>query len=127
MNDQIADLLARIRNAAAIGKDEIVLPASKLKEVILKILKREGYVLEVQSLSKNKTHRLLKVTLSPESYPRHLRQISKPGQRIYARAKDIPRPLRGLGLVIISTPQGVISGQEARKKGVGGELICEVW
>jgi len=125
MTDQIADLIIRIKNAKAINKYNIVMPFSKMKEAILRILKTEGYIAEYKTTEK-KTKRYLEITLDSKPLT-HLKQISKPGQRIYTKSKDIPRPLRGLGLVIISTPKGVISAKEARKSGVGGELICEIW
>jgi small subunit ribosomal protein S8 len=125
MTDQIADLLVRIRNASAIGKREIKMPFSKMKESILAILKSEGFVknIEITEESKRKT---LHIELSDKNLS-HIKQISKPGQRIYSKSKSIPKPLRGLGLVIISTPSGVITAREAAKKGLGGELICEIW
>ncbi|MFA5926835.1 MAG: 30S ribosomal protein S8 [Patescibacteria group bacterium] len=126
MSDPIADLLVRIRNAVAIGKAEITLPSSRLKEVILGILKNEGYIQEIKSVKKN-NFKYLTVSFSKEKLPTHLKQISKPGQRIYVKNRDIPKPLRGLGLVIVSTSVGVIPGRDAIKRGLGGELICEVW
>lgn len=127
MNDQIADLLVRLRNAIAIGKFEVTIPSSKMKEVVLGILKKEGYVAEIKPITKNKSQKILKVIISGTNHPTHLRQISKPGQRIYVKSGAIPRPLRGLGLIVISTPAGMTTGKEASKKGLGGELICEVW
>jgi len=126
MTDHIADLLTRIRNSIMAGKTEFIIPSSKMKEVILDILQREGYITEVKNTTKN-NQKFLRVVLAPHRYPTHVRQISKPGQRIYVKSKEIPRPLRGLGLIIVSTSKGVVSGQEAIKKGLGGELICEVW
>jgi small subunit ribosomal protein S8 len=125
MRDQIGDLLTRIRNINMVSKHELTMPSSKMKEVILEILKKEGFVTDYKV--SGKVQKLLTITISPTKHFSHLKQISKPGQRIYVKSKEIPRPLRGMGLVIISTPNGVISGREAIKKGVGGELICEVW
>ena len=125
MTDQIADLLVRIKNANAIGKKEVIMPFSKMKESILMILKSERYIADFKTTDK-KAKKQLCITLS-ENRLTHVKQISKPGQRIYSSSKNIPRPLRGLGLVVISTPKGVISAKEARKLGLGGELICEVW
>lgn len=128
MTDQIADLLTRIRNACLVGKYEITLPYSKMKEVILQILKNEGFVSEVKVITKKDSNqKSLKVNISDVRIPRHIKQISKPGQRIYVKSKDIPKPLRGLGLVIISTSTGITTGRDAVKKGLGGEIICEVW
>lgn len=124
--DQIADLLTRIRNASLIGKLEVTMPSSKMKAVILEILKKEGYISDF-SLIEKKDQKYLQISISMQKRPTHLRQISKPGQRIYAKNTEIPRPLRGMGLVLISTSSGVISGREAIKRGLGGELICEVW
>jgi small subunit ribosomal protein S8 len=124
--DQIADLLTRIRNASLIGKLEVTMPSSKMKVVILEILKKEGYISDFKSVDK-KDQKYLQISISMRKRPTHLRQISKPGQRIYAKSTEIPRPLRGMGLVLISTSSGVISGREAIKRGLGGELICEVW
>lgn len=126
MNDQIADLLVRIKNTVAVGKYEITLPYSKMKEVVLQVLKNEGFINEVK-VSQKKEQKTLKVIISNDNPPKHIKQISKPGQRIYAKSKDIPRPLRGFGLVIVSTSNGVITGREAIKKGLGGEIICEIW
>lgn len=125
MTDQIADLLVRIKNANKVGKKEVVMPFSKMKESILAILKNEGYIAEFKSTDKKAKKQLI-VSLN-NKYLSHVKQISKPGQRIYSKSKDIPRPLRGLGLVVISTPKGVVSANEARKLGLGGELICEIW
>jgi small subunit ribosomal protein S8 len=126
MTDQIADLLVRIRNIGMVGKYQLLVPASKMKEVILQILKNEGFIADFKAV-KNKEHKYFDVEISKIKTPTHLKQLSKPGQRIYAKSKEIPRPLRGMGLVIISTPQGVLAGREAVKRGLGGELICEVW
>ena len=125
MTDQIADLLVRIRNASAIGKHEIKIPFSKMKESILKILKSEGFVEKIE-ITEEQKKKIIQIELSEKNLS-HIRQISKPGQRIYTKSKNIPKPLRGLGLVIISTPLGVITAREANKKGLGGELICEIW
>lgn len=126
MSDPIADLLVRIRNAVAIGNFEISVPSSRMKEVILGILKNEGFVDEIKPIKKN-DFKYLAVSFSKKKLPTHLKQISKPGQRIYVKNRDIPRPLRGMGLVIVSTSAGIIPGKEAIKRGLGGELICEVW
>lgn len=126
MTDQIADLLTRIRNSVLVGKHEIVLPSSKMREVLLNVLKKEAFIDEIKPVTKN-GKKFVKIIISATKLPTHLKQISRPGQRIYVKSKEIPRPLRGLGLVIISTPQGVITGREALKRGLGGELICEVW
>ena len=137
MTDHIADLLVRIRNASMVRKYEVELPFSKMKEAILTILEREGFVKNIEVVEEDKSakgeishksgKKNIKFRISNTKLPTHLKQISKPGQRIYAKSKDIPNPLRGFGLVIISTPKGVITAKEATKLGLGGELICEIW
>jgi len=126
MTDQIADLLIRIKNASKVGKYEIEMPYSKMKEAILKILVSEGFVKDYEIITV-KSIRFLKIRTSEAKLPVHIKQISTPGHRIYLRAKRIKTPLRGFGLAIVSTSKGVISAREANKIGVGGELICEIW
>jgi len=134
MTDQIADLLIRIKNAAAVRKDFLSMPYTKMKEAILLILEKNGFVknikiiAETNSTSSGQTgKKCISFELVANQYPTHIKQISKPGHRIYTKGKDIKIPLRGLGLVIISTSEGVINGKEASKKGLGGEIICEIW
>jgi len=126
MTDHIADLLVRIRNASMVRKYEVELPFSKMKEAILTILEQEGFIKNIEIVEEDKKKNI-KFRISNTKLPTHLKQISKPGQRIYAKSKDIPNPLRGFGLVIISTPKGVITAKQASKLGLGGELICEIW
>jgi small subunit ribosomal protein S8 len=127
--DPIADMLTRIRNAAAAGHAETSMPYSKIKEQIARILKERGFVADY-SVSKD-TPAILVVTLAdisaPESITISLQRISKPGRRVYSAARDIPSVLGGRGFVIISTPSGMMTGSQARKLGLGGELICKVW
>lgn len=126
--DPIADMLTRIRNAAAAGRGDTTMPYSKIKEQIARILKANGFVSDY-SVPKDKPARLVvQLTEVVESNSRvSLQRISKPGRRIYAPARAIPSVLGGRGIVIISTPSGMMTGAEARKKGLGGELICKVW
>ena len=126
MTDQIADLLVRIKNAAAVRRHELVMPYTKMKEAILKILETNGFVKNI-NVVEEKEKKYIKFELVATKTPSHIKQISKPGHRIYTKGKDIKIPLRGLGLVIISTSAGVINAKEASKKGLGGELICEIW
>lgn len=126
MTDQTADLLIRIKNAALAGKYEVVMPYSKMKEAILLIMKQNGFVKDIK-VTEDKSKKYLRITISNTKSPSHIKQISKPGHRIYSKSKDIKIPLRGLGLVIVSTSVGIISAKEATKKGLGGELICEMW
>ena len=126
MTDHTADLLVRIKNAAAVRRHELVMPYTKIKEAILKILETNGFVKNIQ-VSEDKSKKNISFELVANKYPTHIKQISKPGHRIYSKGKDIKIPLRGLALVIISTSQGVLNAKEASKKGLGGELICEIW
>lgn len=126
MNNQTADLLIRIKNASMVGKTTLILPHSRMKVDILSILKKEGFVSDYE-IAETDGKKVISVTLSDNHKPSHIKQISKPGHRIYAKAKDIKTPLRGFGLLIVSTPQGVITAKEANKIGIGGELICEIW
>jgi small subunit ribosomal protein S8 len=127
VNDPIADLLTRIRNAAGARRSHVLLPYSKLKEQVARILQQSGFIAEVKVESAGK-FKTLQLTLdrNPETITALVR-VSKPGRRVYASAKDIPLVLGGRGLVILSTSSGVMTGREARQKGLGGELICKVW
>ena len=124
--DQIADLLTRIKNASAIRKSEITVSFSKMKEAILTILKNEGFLSDFSVVTEENI-KTIKISISRKKLPTHIRQISRPGRRVYIKNKEVPKPLRGLGTVIVSTSTGVITGKEARTKGLGGELICEIW
>lgn len=132
MTDPIADMLARIRNAAMARHDVTHIPASKIKKSIAELLQREGYISSVTEEEwgpqKRKT---ITVTLKYGNDRRAafagLRRVSKPGRRVYVGHGEIPRVLDGLGVSIISTSQGLMTDREARTKKVGGELLCEVW
>jgi len=126
-NDSIADLLTRIRNASTARKGSVVMPYSKLKEQVAGILKDGGFVQDVKVATAG-GFKTLEINLSsdPEAITSLVR-VSKPGRRVYTSAKDIPLVLGGRGLVILSTSGGVMTGREARQKGLGGELICKVW
>jgi small subunit ribosomal protein S8 len=130
ITDQIGDMLTRIRNAAIVRHDTVEIPASKLKIAILKILKEEGFIGDFE-LIKGKPERQIKVRLkyqdSNKSMISGIEGISKPGLRIYAQHNEIPRVYGGVGIAILSTPRGVITGQQARREGVGGEVLCYVW
>jgi len=125
MSDPIADLIIRLKNATLANLKEVVMPYSNFKLAILSIFKKHGFV-ESVSVKVVKEKKALEVILNGKKIT-HIKRLSKPGQRIYVKSNEIPKPLRGLGLVLISTPKGVISGQEARKQNLGGELICEIW
>ena len=128
MSDPISDLLTRIRNAGKALRPVVELPHSRMKESVARILKREGYVGEVAvdggKIKKIKIH--LKYQ-GKKSVIEGIKRVSKPGLRRYVGATEIPRVLGGLGVSIVSTPEGVMTGTEAKKKNLGGELLCYVW
>jgi small subunit ribosomal protein S8 len=130
MTDPIADMLARIRNAARATHEDVVIPASKIKENIARILAEEGFV-DGYEVVEGSGHSAIKIELrySGEREPAiaGLRRISKPGRRVYKGARDLPRVLGGLGVAIISTSNGVMTDKEARKAQVGGEVLAYVW
>jgi small subunit ribosomal protein S8 len=126
--DPISDLLTRIRNAGMAQHPAVAIPHSKLKEAIAGILKREGYISDFSvEGDKIKTLKLGLKYQGRRSVIVGLKQISTPGLRRYVASTEIPRVLGGLGVAILSTPKGVLSGSEARKQNVGGELVCYVW
>ena len=130
MTDPIADMLTRIRNANTVGHETVDIPASKIKKSIAGILAEEGYIkgFDVIEDDKQGTIRVqMKYGPDKEKVISGIKKISKPGLKVYAKASDVPRVLGGLGIAIISTSNGVISDKEARKLGVGGEVICYVW
>ena len=130
ITDQIGDMLTRIRNAATVRHDTVEMPASKLKIAVLKILKEEGFISDYEVV-KGKPERLIKIRLkygdNNKSIISGIERVSKPGLRIYAQHNEIPRVYGGVGVAILSTPKGVITGQQARQQGVGGEVLCYVW
>ncbi len=123
--DPIADLLTRIRNASRAQKDLVVLPHSKNKTDILEQLKAKGFIKSFQVNGDLKKD--IEITLNPEKTDIELKRVSKPGQRIYIKSKDIKKVRGGIGIAILSTPKGVMTGEEAKKQNLGGELICEVF
>ncbi len=127
--DPIADMLTRIRNAINVGKREIVLPHSKTKKAIAELLKANGFIKEVHAADATVGKNLRLVINSEDSNAAitSIVRMSKPGRREYAAASDIPVVKRGRGLVIVSTSRGMMTGAEAKKQGVGGELICKVY
>ena len=129
MNDPIADMLTRLRNAAGAGKPELSMPYSKLKSEVAKILKKEGYIND-HELDTTEKHPQLKIRLkfiNKISAITGLKRVSRPGLRRYVGAGEIPRVLGGMGIAVLSTPRGVLSGQEARKQNVGGEVLAYIW
>lgn len=129
MTDPISDMLSRIRNAVKINQEHTVIPHSRLRSGILDILKREGYIKDVKK-DKKDGFDVLDVILNYEngvSKINNLHRISKSSQRVYVGKKSIPRSKQGLGVIILTTPKGLMTDREAKKQGVGGEVICEVW
>ena len=130
MTDPIADMLTRIRNANTVGHATVDVPASKMKKSIAGILTEEGYINGYEVIEDNKqgTIRIqMKYGANKERVISGIKKISKPGLKVYAKADEVPRVLGGLGIAIISTSNGIISDKEARKLGIGGEVICYVW
>jgi len=128
--DPIADMLTCIRNAGAVRKSFALFPASRVKRAIAQVLEREGYLLRVEETRDGNLASLkvyLKYTEDREPVVQSLKRVSKPGCRVYAGSGEIPWVKSGFGTVILSTSRGIMSGQEARRLGVGGEIICEVW
>ena len=130
MTDPIADMLTRIRNANTVGHETVEIPASKMKKAIAEILKEEGYITDFEVIDDNKQG-IIKVTMkygaNKERVISGIKKISKPGLKVYAKAGEVPKVLGGLGIAIVSTSKGIVSDKEARKLGVGGEVICYGW
>ena len=128
--DPVADFLARIRNAIRARHPKLDVPVSKLKLEMARILKEEGYIANFKPVEEE-GRRLLRVYLKydgkNDAAISNLNRISRPGCRVYVGRNEIPRVLGGLGIVILTTPKGVMTGRQARKQGVGGEILCEVW
>jgi small subunit ribosomal protein S8 len=135
VTDPIADMLTRIRNAAMAGHVLTAMPSSKMKAAIAKILKEEGFIEDFEVVDgEGPGQKVLRVRLKYVGDRRQrrpvltgLERVSRPGRRVYTGKKDIPWVLSGMGVAIISTPQGMMTGQKARKLGVGGEIVCKVW
>ncbi|MCI1859285.1 MAG: 30S ribosomal protein S8 [Sporolactobacillus sp.] len=130
MTDPIADMLTRIRNANTVRHEQVELPGSRVKRQIAEILKREGFIKDVEYIDDNKQGVLrlfLKYGGNRERVISGLKRISKPGLRVYAKADEVPKVLGGLGMAIVSTSKGIITDKEARKQHVGGEVIAYIW
>ena len=130
MTDPIADMLTRIRNANSVHHDKVEIPASKVKQAMAEILKREGFIKDYDLVNDNKQGVLrlsLKYGPNREKVITGLKRISKPGLRVYAKKEQLPRVLGGLGIAIISTSQGIMTDKQARKENVGGEVLAFVW
>ena len=130
MNDPVGDMLTRIRNAQMRGKSTVSTPASKLRAWVLDVLADEGYIRGYEKTSSTDGHGAIEISLKYfDGIPviKELKRISKPGRRVYLGVKDIPQVRQGLGVSIVSTPQGVMSDANARAKNVGGDVICTVF
>ena len=129
MTDPIADMLTRIRNAVAIKKLSVALPFSKVKFSIAKLLEAEKYVSKVEEIELY-GFKQIKISLKYDgdrSAITHLKRISKPGQKIYISSQEVPKILNGYGIAIVSTSKGIMTGLQAKKDNIGGELMCEIW
>lgn len=134
VSDPIGDMLTRIRNANMASKEEVSIPYSKMKEEIARILHEEGFI-EKYKVTDDKPYRLIRIRLKYEGEARRsrravitgLKRVSTPGRRVYTGYREIPWVLSGMGIAILTTPKGVMTGQEARHQRVGGEVLCYVW
>jgi small subunit ribosomal protein S8 len=133
MSDPIADMLTRIRNALVVGHPSVRVPSSKIKVAIAKILKAEGFIVDYHVTHEHPQPQLvIKLKYVGERKERHpvitgLKRVSKPGRRVYTRTSEIPWVRSGMGIAVLSTPKGVLTGQQARRLGVGGEVLCYIW
>ncbi len=130
VNDPIADMLTRIRNALLARHEEVTIPAARIKQEIARILKAEGFIHGFETFAEGPQPQMrvfLKYTEDHRPVLRGLQRVSRPGRRIYARREDIPRVKGGLGFAILSTSKGVMTGEEAYQAGVGGEVLCYIW
>ena len=130
MTDPIADMLTRIRNANSVYHDKVEMPASKIKQAVVQILKEEGFVKDFEWIKDSKQG-VLRVSLkygpNREKVIAGIKRISKPGLRVYAKKDQLPRVLGGLGIALVSTSQGIMTDKQARKNGLGGEVLAFVW
>ncbi len=130
MTDPIADMLTRIRNATAAQHDHVNVPASKMKAAIAKVLREEGFIRDYETFEEGPRRFLrihLNYTQDRDPLLSGLKRVSKPGLRVYVQKREIPRVYNGLGIAILSTPKGIMSGQQAWRQRTGGEVLCYVW
>lgn len=130
MTDPVADLLTRVRNANMVNHEKVEIPASKVKKAIADIFKTEGYIKDCEFIDDGKQGIIriyLKYGTNKEKVISGLKRISKPGLRVYAKKDEIPRVLGGLGTAVISTSKGIMTDKDARKQGLGGEVVCYIW
>jgi len=130
VTDPISDMLTRMRNALGLRRRYVVIPASNLKVEIARVLKAEGYI-DQYDLTKDRPQPMLRVQLKytkdNEPVLTGLKRVSKPGGRVYTKRQDIPLVLSGMGIAVLSTPKGVMTGKKAHRMGVGGEVLCHIW
>ncbi|MEO8493437.1 MAG: 30S ribosomal protein S8 [Planctomycetota bacterium] len=130
MTDPIADMLTRIRNAVRVERPNVDMPLSHIKRGMAEVLKREGYIWDWQEVEEQPVNQLrieLKYGPNGERVIQRIRRISKPGCRVYSKARDLKPVLNGLGIKILSTSRGLVSDREARQRKLGGEVLCEIW
>lgn len=131
MSDPVSDMLTRIRNGLQVRREFIEVGASRVKRSVAEVLSREGYVGDIRDITARTGHPALRIFLKydDDGLPaiQRIGRVSKPGRRVYSGVRDIPRVLNGLGISVLTTSQGILSDREARSKGVGGEILCEVW
>lgn len=131
MNDTISDMLTRIRNGIQVRRDEVDLIGSRVNKAIAMTMEREGFLEDIREIKDSRMHPGLRVRLRYDddgiSVISKIDRVSRPGRRVYAGVRDIPKVLGGLGISVVSTSKGVMSDREARAAGVGGEILCEVW
>lgn len=127
--DPISDMLTRIRNAQMARKTEVLVPLSKIKFEIAKLLKHEDYIVSVEEVKQGNMPNIKIILKYDSSKPAisHIQRVSTPGRRVYVKKEAVPTILNGLGMAILSTPQGLMTNKQAKRAGVGGELMCEVW
>jgi small subunit ribosomal protein S8 len=130
MTDPIADMLTRIRNAVRVKRPYVDMPLSKVKRGVADVLKREGFIWDYKEVEGDPAAQLrieLKYGPNDELVIRHVKRVSTPGRRVYARSADLKPVLDGMGIAVVSTSKGVVSDREARQQNIGGEVLCEVW
>jgi small subunit ribosomal protein S8 len=130
VSDPIADMLTRIRNAIMAKHEQVLVPSSRLKLSIARILKEEGFITDYEVV-RGKPQRVIKIQLKYHDHNKPaiagMKRVSKPGLRVYVKKDEVPRVLGGLGIAVLSTSRGVLSDKQARREGIGGEVLCYIW
>ena len=127
VSDPIADMLIRIKNAFLVKKDSVYIPRSNLKLALAKILKEEGFIDDFEATKDDLGFEIKLKFDNNSSAISEIKRVSKPGRRVYAKKDKIPQILQGRGIVILSTSKGIMAGEEAKKRGIGGEILCKIW